>query len=132
MASIFIELKSNEMFYFIVKHSRLCVIDFYADWCGPCKKLAPLLDNAVRNDNSVFNNVYIGTVQLDKKLLEDKIVFLKINIDNFQELSGAFNVETIPHIVLCKQSNDNTGFVPVDKVENGNVDNILKSIKKNY
>ena len=131
MVSIFVELESNEMFYFIVKHSRLCVIDFYADWCGPCKKLAPSLNNAVINDKSVFNNVYVGAT-LEKKLLEGKIVFLKINIDNFQELTEAFNIETIPHIVLCKPLNNDGGFVPVDKVENGNVDNILKSVKKNY
>ncbi len=76
-------------------HSGLVVIDLYADWCGPCRMLAPVLD------------------ELEEEYADVK--FCKINVDNDPELAKAFNVSSIPMVAFVK---DNTfadmslGFVP--------------------
>ena len=58
-----------------------CVIDFYADWCGPCKMVAPIMDE--------LSKVYAG-----------KVNFYKVNTDEEQELAGAFGIQSIPSILF--------------------------------
>lgn len=73
----------------------LVVIDLYADWCGPCKMLAPIL--------SELEGEY------------PTVKFCKINVDEQSELAAAFKVKSIPMVALVK---DNTfidfsvGYVP--------------------
>ncbi|MBQ8414878.1 MAG: thioredoxin [Clostridia bacterium] len=80
--------------------SGLAVIDLYADWCGPCRMLAPVLD------------------ELEGEFPEVK--FCKINVDNEPELAKAFNVKNIPMVALVK---DNTfvdmsiGYVPKENLK---------------
>ena len=79
----------------IAKSEKLCVIDLYADWCGPCRMLAPTLE------------------ELEAEYPD--VVFGKINVDNQPKLAAAFHVESIPLVAFVK---DNTfvdmslGFVP--------------------
>ena len=58
------------------------LIDFYADWCGPCKMLAPVLE------------------QLSKEY-EGKIDIYKIDTEAEQELSAAFGIRSIPSMLFC-------------------------------
>lgn len=58
------------------------LVDFYADWCGPCKMLAPILE------------------ELDNDRSEIKIV--KVNVDEAHDSAKAFGVMSIPTIVLLK------------------------------
>ena len=58
-----------------------CVIDFYADWCQPCKMVAPILDE--------ISNEYEGKVHI-----------YKINTEQEQELAGMFGVRSIPSILF--------------------------------
>lgn len=62
-----------------------CVIDFYADWCGPCKMVAPIMEE--------LSKEYAG-----------KVNFYKIDTDAEQELAGAFGIQSIPSLL----------FVPMD------------------
>ena len=62
-----------------------CIIDFYADWCGPCKKLAP-------------------TVEQIAKDYKGKINVYKVNVDEQQELAGAFGIQGIPAVLFCPQT----------------------------
>ena len=62
------------------------IIDFYADWCGPCKMVAPIMEELAQE--------YDG-----------KIDVYKINTDEQQELAGAFGIQSIPSIL----------FIPVDE-----------------
>ena len=58
-----------------------CIIDFYADWCGPCKMVAPILDE--------LSSEYEG-----------KMNVYKINTEAEQELAGAFGIQSIPSILF--------------------------------
>lgn len=58
------------------------IIDFYADWCGPCKMLAPVLE------------------QLSKEY-KDKILIYKVDTEAEQELSTAFGIRSIPSLLFC-------------------------------
>lgn len=59
-----------------------CIIDFYADWCGPCKAIAPTLEELA--------NDYDG-----------KIIIYKVNTEKEQELSSAFGIRSIPSLLFC-------------------------------
>ena len=59
-----------------------CVIDFYADWCQPCKMVAPILE------------------ELSKEY-EGKINIYKIDTEDQQELAGAFGIKSIPSLLFC-------------------------------
>lgn len=58
-----------------------CIIDFYADWCGPCKIVAPLLDE--------LSEEYSG-----------KIDFFKVDTEAEQELSSVFGIRSIPSFLF--------------------------------
>jgi thioredoxin 1 len=59
-----------------------CLIDFYADWCGPCKMVAPILE------------------ELSKEF-EGKINIYKVDTEAEQELAAAFGIQSIPSLLFC-------------------------------
>lgn len=59
-----------------------CIIDFYADWCGPCKAVAPVLEQIAEE--------YDG-----------KLYVYKINTEEQQELAAVFGIQSIPTIYFC-------------------------------
>lgn len=63
------------------KGTRPALIDFYADWCGPCKRLAPVLEE--------LSQQYQGKVDI-----------YKINIDTEQELAGLFGIMSVPTLLF--------------------------------
>ena len=73
----------------------LVVIDLYADWCGPCKMLAPVMEELERE----YPDVKFG----------------KINVDNEPDLTALFKVQSIPYIALVKNNtfvDFSVGYVP--------------------
>jgi thioredoxin len=64
------------------KGSRPCVIDFYADWCRPCKMVAPLMES--------FASTYKGKVDI-----------YKVNVDQERELAELFGIRSIPTVLFC-------------------------------
>ncbi|AEA33587.1 thioredoxin [Hippea maritima] len=58
-----------------------CIIDFYADWCGPCKMVEPILEELAKE--------YDG-----------KVRFYRINTDNEQELAAVFGIRSIPSLLF--------------------------------
>ena len=72
-------------------------MDFYADWCGPCKALGEIIETL------------------------DDINILKINVDEHQDLAMQFGVMSIPTIILFedgKQKKKNIGLMSKDDLEN--------------
>lgn len=59
-----------------------CIIDFYADWCGPCRMVAPILEQ--------LSHEYRG-----------KINIYKVDTDKEQELAAVFGIRSIPSILFC-------------------------------
>ena len=68
----------------VEKSDKLCVIDLYADWCGPCRMLSPILE------------------ELEQAYSEVK--FCKINVDNEMALARLFKVESIPLVAFVKNN----------------------------
>ena len=62
-----------------------CIIDFYADWCGPCKMVAPILED--------LSNEYDG-----------KIHIYKVDTDKEQELASVFGIRSIPSILFIPKN----------------------------
>ena len=67
----------------VLKSSTPVVVDFWAEWCGPCRQIAPALDA-------------IG------KELDGKVKIVKLNIDENPRTPGTYNVRAIPTLILFK------------------------------
>ena len=61
---------------------RPVVVDFYADWCGPCRRLAPILREIA--------HYYQGEVD-----------FYRINVDDNPDIAAAFEIRSIPMLLIC-------------------------------
>ena len=62
-----------------------CIIDFYAAWCGPCKTIAPILEDLAKE--------YDG-----------QIYIYKVDTEVEQELAGAFGIRSIPSVLFCQMN----------------------------
>ena len=83
----------------VLNSQKPVIIDFYADWCGPCRMMAPIID------------------EIAEKLGETAKVG-KVNVDDNQELAVEYNVMSIPTIVIIKEGKVTKTFVGVtDKNE---------------
>ncbi len=91
---------SQQQFNDLLKTDKLVLIDFYADWCGPCKKMKPSLDE-------------ISTE------MKDKIIVVRINADDNQALCKALQIDALPTLQLYKNEKliwANTGFLEKNEI----------------
>lgn len=85
----------------VIKSEKPVLIDFYADWCGPCKMLSPIIDE-IAEENS-----------------EIKVV--KVNVDDSQDLAMKYQVMSIPTLVVIKNGeevNRSVGLIDKSQVAN--------------
>ncbi|MBQ2640059.1 MAG: thioredoxin [Bacilli bacterium] len=91
-------LEKKEDFKELISNGKV-LVDFYADWCGPCKMLSPVLE------------------EFDKENKDIEVV--KVNVDNFQKLAKEYGVMSIPNLVVFKDGevvNNNVGFIDKDSL----------------
>lgn len=92
-------ITTKEEFEQLIKDNNNVVIDFYATWCGPCKMLAPVMENVAEE----FNN----------------IAFVKVDVDQAEELASMFGITSIPTVVYIKNQSlalRELGFKPKEKI----------------
>ena len=85
----------NENFNELIKEKTL--VDFYANWCGPCKMVAPELEKA-----------------------ESSIKVVKVDVDEFEELARTYGVMSIPTLILFENGKEvkrTIGFIDKDRIE---------------
>lgn len=75
---------------------KLVIVDFYATWCNPCKNIAPYLDE----------------LSIEFK---DKVVFIKVNVDELDEIVTNYNVEVMPTFVCLRRGAHLDTFVGANK-----------------
>jgi thioredoxin len=86
---------SKQQFDALLSSDKLVLIDFYADWCAPCKKMKPYLDEISRD-------------------MADKVVVIRINADDNQALCKELKIDALPVLQLYKNKTlswTNAGFI---------------------
>ncbi|KJV56349.1 thioredoxin [Orientia chuto str. Dubai] len=83
MTKNIIEINDEENFKqeVLLSKNKLILVDFYADWCGPCRQLSPIL------------------VEISEEL-SDKIKIVKINIEKNVQVATDFKIQSIPTLIL--------------------------------
>jgi thioredoxin len=79
------------------------IIDFYADWCGPCKKVAPIF------------------LDLSDKFKD--IVFLKVNVDEAEEIASGFEVTSLPTFIFLNKGNI------YNRIEGANLNEVINTLE---
>ena len=82
-----LKLTEKEFEVKVLKSKSLVLVDFYAEWCGPCKLAGPILEELAEE--------YKG-----------KIVVGKVNVDENQGLAGKYGVMSIPTVVVFKNGEE--------------------------
>ena len=86
-------INSAKEFDELVESGKNVLVDFYADWCGPCKMQAPIVE-AIAEDNS-------------------DVVVAKLNVDDVDDVAERFNIVSIPTLLIFKGGKLVKNFVGV-------------------
>ena len=95
-----LNITSNNFEEEVLKSDTTVLVDFYADWCGPCKMLSPIIDSVAMENKNI------------------KVV--KVNVDDAQDLAIKYQVMSIPTVVIIKNGqevNRSVGLVNKSKIE---------------
>lgn len=94
-------IMTDEEFEELVASKEVCVCDFSASWCGPCRMMAPILED--------ISDKYKG-----------KYYFYQIDIDSAEELAVKFNISAVPTIIVFKNGKEvarTSGYQEFDEFE---------------
>lgn len=95
-------VKTLEQLNEILKNNRYVFVDFYASWCGPCKKIAPTLIKLSEEYTNVF--------------------FCKVNVERAVEVSDKYNIKAMPTFILFTKD----GY---KRIQGADVDKITKLLE---
>ena len=81
-----IEIQQDNFSKEVLEHNQKVLVDFYADWCGPCKMIRPILEEIAKTT--------------------DAIKIASVNIENEEELAEQYDVSSIPCLVLFENGKE--------------------------
>ena len=90
---------TNENFNELISRENTTLIDFYADWCGPCRMLGPVIEE-IANEKKDLN-------------------VAKLNVDTLKDLANQFGVRSIPTMIVFKNGKEIkrlVGFLPKEQI----------------
>ena len=79
--SALIVIESESQLKEIIENTDRVLVDFYADWCGPCKMMMPLLEDL-------------------QDIVAGKFTFVKVNVNDLSELTSEYKIRNIPSLLL--------------------------------
>lgn len=94
------KIVSTEEFREEIKNG-VTLVDFFATWCGPCKMLAPVLEELANE-------------------MEGKVKVIKVDVDESAELADEFRISSVPTMMIFKdgkQEDMMVGFLPKDRIK---------------
>lgn len=95
-----IEIKKNNFDEEVLNSDKKVLVDFYAEWCGPCKMIRPILEDIAENDAAV------------------KIA--SVNVESEEELAEKYDVSSIPCLILFEGGKEilrNVGLMSKDDIK---------------
>ncbi len=93
--------KPKSFFNLVKKSKKPILVDFYADWCGPCKMVSPAVVKVAKD-------------------FSGKLITIKINVDNAQSAAAKYQIQSIPTIMMFKNGESVmrlTGAQPYDVIK---------------
>ena len=95
-----IRIKEEEFEEKVLKNSKKVLVDFYADWCGPCRMLSPIIEEIAKEN--------------------DEYEFVKVNVDDCPDVSRKYGIMSIPTLIVFEngvEKKKTLGFHSLDEVK---------------
>lgn len=95
-----IEIREDEFEKEVLKSEKKVLVDFYANWCGPCKMLRPVLSSVAET--------------------HDDVKVVSIDVDEAENLAMSYGISSIPCVIKFKDGNElerSIGFKPKEEIE---------------
>ena len=68
----------------LINSTKPVLVDFYAEWCGPCKMMKPTLEEV-------------------KKIMGDAVTIIKVDVDKYESLANSFQIQSVPTLMIFKR-----------------------------
>ena len=95
------QINENSFKQIVLESEIPVLVDFYADWCGPCRTMAPILAELANQ-------------------FEDQFKVVKVNIENNQQIAEQYNIASIPTLIIFKngqKTKQMVGALPKTELE---------------